>query len=114
MLLTFHTPGFEEQITVVNNTLRELNSLDKPVLLLFNKIDAFSYTHKDEDDLTPATRENLSLDDLKHSWMATDKDHPTIFISAKTRENIEELKSVLYEEVKKIHSIRYPYNDYLY
>ena len=107
-------PGFEEQITVVNNTLRELNSLDKPVILLFNKIDSFSYTHKDEDDLTPATRINLSLDDLKRTWMATDKDHPTIFISAKTKENVEELKEVLYEEVKKIHSIRYPYNDYLY
>lgn len=107
-------PGFEEQIEIVNNTLSELASLDKPMILLFNKIDAFSYQHKDEDDLTPSTKRNLSLDDLKHTWMASDKDYTTIFISAKTKENVEEMKTIIYEEVKKIHSVRYPFNDYLY
>jgi len=107
-------PGFEEQIAIVNSTLGELNSLDKPTIMLFNKIDAFSYTPKDDFDLTPATRKNLSLADLKRSWMATGKDYRTVFISAKTKENVEEMKSLIYEEVKKIHAIRYPYNDYLY
>ena len=82
--------------------------------MLFNKIDAFSYIPKKEDDLTPATKKNLSLADLKRTWMATGKDYVTVFISAKTKDNIEEFKSVLYDEVKKIHAIRYPYNDYLY
>jgi GTPase len=107
-------PGFEEQIAIVNNTLGELGSLDKPIILLFNKIDVFTYTHKDEDDLTPATKKNLSLEDLKRTWMASDKDSRSIFISAKTKENVEEMKSIIYEEVKKIHALRYPFNDYLY
>jgi len=107
-------PGFEDQINVVNSTLAELGSPDKPVIMLFNKIDAFSYIPKQEDDLTPATKKNLSLADLKRTWMATGKDYVSVFISARAKENIEEFKSVLYEEVKKIHAIRYPYNDYLY
>ena len=107
-------PGFEEQISVVDETLRELNSSGKRLILVFNKIDAFSFTPKDEDDLTPAGRENYSLADLKNSWMASDRNHKTIFISAKTRENIPELMSLLYEEVKSIHITRYPYNDFLY
>jgi GTPase len=107
-------PGFEEQVSIVNSTLGELNSLDKPTIMLFNKIDAFSYSPKDEFDLTPSTKKNLSLSDLKRSWMATDKDYSTVFISARTKENVEEMKSLIYEEVKKIHSIRYPFNDYLY
>ena len=107
-------PGFEEQISVVDETLRELNSSEKRLILVFNKIDAFSYTAKDEDDLTPAGRENYSLADLENSWMASDRNHKTIFISAKTRENIPELMSLLYEEVKSIHITRYPYNDFLY
>ena len=107
-------PGFEEQITVVNETLKDLGSADKPIIIVFNKIDAFTYDARDEDDLTPVTRENYSLGDLKKTWMALDKNHRTIFISAKKRENIEELRKMLYEEVKGIHIKRYPYNDFLY
>ncbi len=107
-------PGFEEQVRVVNETLADLKSAGKPVILAFNKIDAFSYTAKDEDDLTPAGRENISLQDLKKTWMASDKNHPTVFISAKTKENIDELKKLVYEEVKKIHVKKYPYNNFLF
>ena len=107
-------PNFEEQIKVVNETLRELGSFDKPSLIIFNKIDAFSYTVKDEDDLTPVMKENYSLSDLKKTWMASDKNYRTVFISAKTKENVEELRKILYEEVKKIHITRYPFNDFLY
>jgi GTP-binding protein HflX len=107
-------PGFEEQVKVVNETLIDLKSADKPSILVFNKIDAFSYVVKDEHDLTPEGRENYSLSDLKKSWMAKDKNHPTAFISAKTKENIEELRKLLYEEVKRIHITRYPYNDFLF
>jgi GTP-binding protein HflX len=106
--------GFAEQIKVVNETLRDLSSSDKPAIIIFNKIDAFEYDQKDQYDLTPKTKENYSLDDLKKTWMATDKNHPVVFISAKTKENIEELKNLLYEEVKKIHMKRYPYNDFLF
>jgi GTPase len=106
--------NFEEQIKVVNETLRELGSSDKPIIIIFNKIDAFSYDVKDEDDLTPIRKENYSLSDLKKTWMSSDKNHRTVFISAKTKENIEELRKLLYEEVKKIHSTRYPFNDFLY
>lgn len=108
-----HT-NFEEQIKVVEETLRELKSNDKPLIIIFNKIDAFSYVVKDEDDLAPVIKENYSLTDLKKSWMATDKTHKTVFISAKTKENIEELRIIMYEEVKKIHVKRYPYNEFLY
>jgi GTP-binding protein HflX len=107
-------PSFEEQIKVVDETLRELGSLDKPELIIFNKIDSFSYIAKDSDDLTPVLQENYSLIDLKKSWMATDKNRQTVFISAKTKENVEELRKLLYEEVKKIHVKRYPYNEFLY
>lgn len=107
-------PGFEEQIRVVDETLKELDSAGKPLILVFNKIDSFTFTAKDEDDLTPATRENYSLADLKNTWMASDRNHKTIFISAKTKENIPELQSLLYEEVKSIHILRYPYNDFLF
>jgi GTP-binding protein HflX len=106
--------NFQEQIKVVNETLLELKSFDKPLILIFNKIDAFSYSVKDEDDLTPVIKENYSLSDLKKSWMASDKNHQTVFISAKTRENVEELRKLLYEEVKKIHIKRYPFNDFLF
>ncbi|HLN21835.1 MAG TPA: GTPase HflX [Bacteroidales bacterium] len=106
--------GFEEQIKVVNETLKELNSFEKPTLIVFNKIDAFTYTVKDEYDLTPVLRENYSLDDLKRSWMASGSHYRTVFISAKSKENIEELRSILYEEVRKIHVKRYPYNNFLF
>ncbi len=107
-------PNFEEQITVVNETLKELGSSDKPTIVIFNKIDAFTYNAKDEFDLTPVLRENYSLSDLKKTWMGSDRNQKSVFISAKTKENTEELRSLLYEEVKKIHVVRYPYNEFLY
>jgi len=107
-------PSFEEQIKVVDETLKELGSIEKPSIIVFNKIDSFSYTEKDEDDLTPVLKENYSLTDLKKTWMASDKNYRTVFISAKTKENTEELRNLLYEEVKEIHVKRYPYNDFLY
>jgi len=107
-------PGFEEQITVVNETLREIGASDKKVILIFNKIDTFTYVLKDEDDLSPMKRENWSLDELKKTWMASSGDLTTIFISAKEKENIEELRSILYKEVKALHEKRYPFNSFLY
>jgi GTP-binding protein HflX len=107
-------PAFEEQIKVVNNTLKDLAVSEKPLIIVFNKIDAFSYKAKDEDDLTPMLKNNFSLDDLKKTWMSLDKHHLTVFISASTRENVDELKTLLYEEVKKLHIKRYPFNDFLY
>lgn len=107
-------PGFEEQMTVVNATLGDLGSQDRPTILVFNKTDLFSFTEKEKDDLTPVMRENISLDDLRRTWMARDGDQRTAFISAKKRDNIEELKQMLYDEVRQIHVKRYPYNDFLY
>jgi GTP-binding protein HflX len=105
---------FEEQINVVRETLKELGSNNKPVIIIFNKIDAFTYTVKEEDDLTPLVKENYSLADMKKTWMSSEENHRSVFVSAKTRENIEELRKVLYEEVKKIHIARYPYNNFLF
>ena len=106
-------PNFEEQLAVVEQTLREIDPKEKPTILVFNKIDAFTYVPKEEDDLTPMRRENISLDDLKKTWMARLHDK-CIFISARQKENIEELKAMLYREVKAIHVERYPYNDFLF
>ena len=107
-------PQFEEQIEVVNKTLQEVcNSTDKPMILVFNKVDAFTFKKKDEDDLTPKTRENMSLDELKSTWMANKNDN-CIFISAKEKINIEDLKNKLYEMAKEIHMKRFPYNDFLF
>jgi GTP-binding protein HflX len=106
-------PGFEEQVEVVDQTLVEIGAADKPMLYLFNKIDAYSYVEKEEDDLTPSTKENLTLDDWKRSWMAN-HETPALFISAKEKENIDEFKKVVYEEIRKVHAIRFPYNNYLY
>lgn len=106
-------PGFEEQIETVNQTLEEIEAANKPTIYVFNKIDAFSYVEKDEDDLTETTTENWTLEDWKNSWMAKNNT-PSIFISAKEKINIEELKTLMYEEVKKIHVTRFPYNDFLY
>ncbi len=107
-------PQFEEQIEVVNKTLQEIcNSTDKPMIMVFNKVDAFTYTPKDDDDLTPRTRENISLDELKASWMA--KVHENcVFISAKKQLNIDELKEKIYAKAKEIHLSRFPYNDFLF
>ena len=106
-------PGFEEQMDVVKQTLREIGAGNKPTFIIFNKIDAYTYIKKDEDDLTPATRENLSLDDLKRTYMAS-TDAPCIFISALDRQNIDKLRQDLYSMVREIHAGRYPFNNFLY
>ena len=106
-------PGFEEQIHIVNNTLNEIGSGDKPNIYVFNKIDAYSHIEKDEDDLTPGIKENFTLADWEKSWFAKNN-NPAVFISATQNKNIEEFKNILYREVKTIHSQRFPYNDYLY
>jgi GTP-binding protein HflX len=106
-------PDFEEQIGIVQQTLSEIHANGKATVVLFNKIDAYTYIKKDEDDLTPVTRANISLDDLKKTWMARSP-VPTIFISALNNENIDELKEILYREVKEIHIERYPFNDFLF
>lgn len=106
-------PDFEEQIHVVNQTLKELECSDKPTMIVFNKIDNYSWVDKDPDDLTPPTRENVTLDDLRRTWMARMGDN-CIFISAKERENIDELRDVLYGKVRELHVQKYPYNDFLY
>lgn len=106
-------PDFMEQIEVVNNTLRDLGCAEKPQLLVFNKMDAYTWTEKDPDDLTPATRENVSLDELKHTWIAKMGDD-CIFISARERQNIDELKELFYARVKQLHVQKYPYNDFLF
>ncbi|MFR9579710.1 MAG: GTPase HflX [Rikenellaceae bacterium] len=105
--------NYEEQIDVVKQTLTDIGAGDKPVFLIFNKVDAYTYIKKDEDDLTPATRENLSLEDLKGGWIAK-ANTPCIFISAKERLNVEKLRSDLYAMVREIHSGRYPFNNFLY
>jgi GTP-binding protein HflX len=104
-------PRFEEQIEVVNQTLHELNAQDKPTILIFNKTDKFTYTPKAEDDLTPRTQENVSLEELQKTWMAADN-RLTVFISALQKEHIEELREFLFSEVRKIHAQRYPYEQH--
>lgn len=106
-------PQFEDQIAVVKQTLQEIGAGDKPVYLVFNKVDAYTYIKKEADDLTPAARENLSLDDLKKSWMAR-ANTPCIFLSAKERIQIDEFRSDLYGMVREIHAGRYPFNNFLY
>ena len=106
-------PGFEEQIEVVQNTLEEIKAGEKKTIYVFNKIDAFSFVEKDQDDLTERTRENRTLDEWKNSWMAKNNT-PSVFISAKEKTNIEVMKQMLYEEVKSIHITRFPYNDFLF
>lgn len=106
-------PDFEEQIAIVNQTLQEIGAGNKPVITIFNKIDNYKWIEKDPDDLTPKTKENITLEELKQTWMAN-INHRTLFISAKTKENIDEMKSVLYEEIKKLHIQIYPYNNFLY
>lgn len=106
-------PNFEEQLEIVSQTLKEIDPQEKPTILVFNKIDAFSYVPKEEDDLSPVQRENISLDELKRTWMAKMNDN-CIFISAKEKKNTDELKDLLYKKVKEIHIERYPYNDFLF
>ena len=106
-------PDFEEQIKVVEKTLADLNCSDKPSMIVFNKVDAYTWTEKDEDDLTPATKENISLDDMMKTWMARMNDN-CIFISARQKTNIEEFRKVLYDKVRELHVQKYPYNDFLF
>lgn len=106
-------PDFMEQIEVVNKTLQDLGCAEKPQIIIFNKMDAYTWTEKDPDDLTPATKENVSLDELKQTWMAKMGDD-CIFISARERQNIDELKQLLYSRVKQLHVQKYPYNDFLF
>ena len=106
-------PDFEEQIAVVNQTLSEIEAGDKPMVIIFNKIDQYTWVEKAEDDLTPKTKENITLEELKATWMAKSA-HKTFFISAKTKENVNEMKEMLYEEIKKLHIQIYPYNNFLY
>ncbi|MEI8049777.1 MAG: GTPase HflX [Bacteroidota bacterium] len=106
-------PNFEEQLEVVNQTLKEIDPQEKPMILVFNKIDAFSYVPKEEDDLAPVKRENISLEELKKTWMGKMHDN-CIFISAREKQNIDNLKELMYEKIKAIHVERYPYNDFLF
>lgn len=106
-------PVFEEQLNVVVKTLQEIGATDKPTLLVFNKIDAYKWVKKDEDDLSPRSKENFSLDELKNSWMAK-SNSPAIFISAKHKTNIEELREKMYRMIKDIHITRFPYDKFLY
>ena len=105
--------GFEEQIGVVNQTLQEINAADKPILAVFNKTDAYSFIRKDEDDLSPKLRKNLTLDELKNSWMAKNNS-PSIFISALKKQHIDELRKTMYDMIREIHITRYPYDKFLY
>lgn len=106
-------PDFEEQINVVEKTLGELGCSDKPSMIVFNKIDAYTWVEKEPDDLTPQTKENVTLDELRRTWMAK-MDDSCLFISAREKENIDELREVLYKHVRELHVQKYPYNDFLY
>ena len=106
-------PDFEEQIEVVEKTIADLGAAGKPTMIIFNKIDAYTYVEKAEDDLTPRTKENITLEELMKTWMAKLNDN-CIFISAKEKTNMEKLKSVIYNKVREMHVQKYPYNDFLY
>ena len=106
-------PDFEEQINVVNQTLKDLGCADKPSMIVFNKIDNYHWVDKEPDDLTPETKENITLNELKKTWMARLNDN-CLFISARQKENIDELRDVLYRKVRELHVQKYPYNDFLY
>ena len=106
-------PDFEEQIKVVNKTLAEIDAGGKPTMVIFNKVDAYTFVEKDPDDLTPKTKENISLEELMNSWMAKMEDD-CIFISAKEKTNIDNLREEMYKRVRELHVQKYPYNDFLY
>lgn len=113
-VLDISHPNFEDQYKVVNETLAEIDKAEKPTIVVFNKIDAYTYKPLDDDDLAPKTMENYSLDELKQQWMTKMDKNKCIFISAENKTNFDELKSILYEEVKRIFEVRYPYNNFLY
>lgn len=112
-IVDISNPNFENQIEVVNQTLSEIDASDKPLILVFNKTDAYSYTEKEEDDLTPKTKENISLEEWKNTWLSKMEDN-TIFISALNKSNFDNLRNLLYNKVKGLHIKRYPYNNFLY
>jgi len=112
-LVDISHPDFENQVEVVEKTLADIGCADKPTLIIFNKIDAYSFIQKDEDDLTPKTSENISLEELQQSWMAKMGEN-CLFISAKQKENIDELKRIMYDRVKELHIHRFPYNNFLF
>ena len=112
-IVDISNPNFENQIEVVNQTLAEIDTSDKPLILVFNKTDAYSYTEKEEDDLTPKTKENISLEEWKNTWISKMEDN-TIFISALNKSNFDSLRNLLYNKVKELHIKRYPYNNFLY
>lgn len=113
-VLDISHPNFEDHYKVVNETLADIDKSEKPTIVVFNKIDAYTYTPQEEDDLAPKTKENYSLDELKRQWMAKMDKNKCVFISAENKTNFDELKSILYDEVRKIFEVRYPYNDFLY
>ena len=106
-------PDFEEQIQVVNQTLKDLNAAEKPMMMIFNKIDAYTWVEKEPDDLTPSTKENITLEELQKTWMAKMGDD-CLFISAREKININQLRDTLYKKVRELHVQKYPYNDFLY
>lgn len=106
-------PNFEEHIETVNRTIAEIDDTEKPVIMVFNKIDQFSFKPKDEDDLSPVTKENYSLEDWKRTWLAKYENN-VIFMSAKEKINLDDLRSRLYETIAEIHAVRFPYNNFLY
>ena len=112
-LVDISNPNFEDHINVVNSTLSDIGVNNKPILLVFNKIDAYTFIEKYEDDLTPSTKENLSLEDLQKTWIAK-IDGGSMFISALNKTHFDNLKDELYLKIKKLHEIRYPYNNFLY
>ncbi len=113
-ILDISHPNFDDHFRVVNETLSEIDKTDKPVIVVFNKIDAYKYEQKEEDDLSPMETINYSLEDLKKSWMAKLNETQCVFISAQEKQNISDLKKVLYDQVKEIFQIRYPYHNFLY
>ena len=112
-LVDISNPNFEDHIAVVNKTISEIGAQDKPMILIFNKIDAYTYVKKEQDDLTPITKENYSLEDLKDSWMSKINGN-VMFISALHKTCFDELREELYTRIKKLHEVRYPYNNFLY
>jgi GTP-binding protein HflX len=106
-------PGFEDQVEVVNQTLAEIKVSDKPVIMVFNKVDAYSFVEKEDDDLSASTKENLTLDELKRTWIAK-MNSPSLFISATQRLHLEEFRTALYKAIHDIHVVRYPFNKLLY
>jgi GTP-binding protein HflX len=107
-------PQFEDHFRVVNETLRDIGVGDKPTMVVFNKIDAFTHVPKAEDDLTPKEKENITLEELQHTWMSRLNEHDVVFISAQNKENIDKLKDMMYEKIRQIHIQRFPYNDFLF